>query len=416
MVEPSSAAVADAKNHPLAVRMGAIAFIAHNVVIGLTMGHFGIMVASIQERLQIPIGQASVGPLLIIVGSSLTAPLVGALLARYSLRSMLFAGGVLTAAGFYLLAFTASYPMFLLAYLGFGFAMSLTGSIGPATLVARWFNQNRGLALGVVHLPIAITVVPLALYWLVERDGYFIATLSMALLATIILIPATLVAIDHPPSVDTPAPERGNARTSDGSFTIAQLLSRPTFWALCLAAIASMTSSVLLGTLVVPMGESWGFSRGQSAAIQSIMSAVALVGSILFGWMADRIGGARTLAVIAFDCMVLWGLLLLQLPFAAVAVVVGLLGMHGAGAIPGLGRGISDAFGQASFSRGFGVNTMIGLPFMAVALIGAPSVYAATGSFAPAILAMAAFFVVGVFMALYAGRGRNAEATALSPA
>lgn len=416
MIEPSSAAAADTKNHPLAVRMGAIAFIAQNIVIGLTMGHFGIMVASIQARLQISIGQASVGPLLIIVGSSLTAPLVGVLLAKYSLRWMLFAGGVLTAAGFYLLAFTASYPMFLLAYLGFGLAMSLTGAIGPSTLVARWFNQNRGLALGVVNLPVAIAVVPLALYWLVERDGYFVSTLAMALLATIVLIPATLLAIDHPPGGETLAPAAGKAPTSDGSFTIAQLLARPAFWALCLAAIASMTSSVLLGTLAVPMGESWGFSRGQSAAIQSIMSAVALVGSILFGWVADRIGGARTLAVIAFDCVILWGLLLLQLPFAAVAVVIGLIGMHGAGALPGLGRGISDAFGQASFSRGFGVNTMIGLPFMAIALIGAPGVYAATGSFAPAIVAMAVFFVVGALAALYAARGRTVEGPALNPA
>ncbi len=391
-----------AKNHPLAVRMGLVAFVAQNLVIGLTMGHFGVMLASVERRMDITTTQASVGMLLLIVGSSLTAPFIGVAMARRSLRQMLVAGGVLTAAGFYLLAFTASFPLYLLAYLLFGLAMSLTGSIGPSTLVARWFNHNRGLALGLVNLPIAIALVPLALNWVVETQGYFTAYLGMALLATFVLIPATFLAIDHPPGGEMLAPEASGQRADDGSFTVGQLLARPAFWAICLAAIASMTSSVLLGTLLVPMGISWGFSRGESALIQSIMAAVGLIGSVLFGWLADRLGGGRTLALIAFNCVLLWALLLLQLPFAAVALVVGLIGMHGAGAIPGLGRAISDAFGQASFSRGFGINTMIALPFMAIALVGAPSVYEVTGSYAPAIVAMAAFFAIAVALALYA--------------
>jgi hypothetical protein len=107
-------------------------------------------------------------------------------------------------------------------------------------------------------------------------------------------------------------------------------------------------------------------------------------------------------AIIAFDCAILWLLLLLHLPFAAVAVVIGLIGMHGAGAIPGIGRGISDAYGQASFSRGFGINTMMALPFMAVALVGAPKVFDTTGSFAPALIAMAVFFALAVLLALFA--------------
>jgi MFS family permease len=410
-MQPAAQATTGSPNHPLAVRMGVIAFITQNIVIGLTMGHFGVLASSVQQRLQIPLAQASAGPLLIIVGSSLTAPFVGVLLARHSLRLMLFIGGLLTAGGFYLLAFTANYPLFLLAYLCFGVAMSLSGSIGPSTLVTRWFNQNRGLALGMVNLPLAIALVPLVLFWVVEQEGYFVAYLSMALLATVVLITATLLAIDHPPGGETPAPEPDSLRTADGSFTVAQLLARPAFWALCIAAIASMTSSVLLGSLVVPMGVSWGFSTGQSALIQSIMSAVGLIGSILFGWVADRVGGARTVAIIAFDCGILWLLLLLDLPFAAVALVIGLIGMHGAGAIPGIGRGISDAFGQASFSRGFGINTMMALPFMAVALVGAPAVYGATGSFAPALIAMAVYFGLAAVLALYASKStRTARA------
>src|SRR3546814_7297044 len=34
-----------------------------------------------------------------------------------------------------------------------------------ATLVTRWFHSNRGLALGIVHLPVVIAIVP----WALER-------------------------------------------------------------------------------------------------------------------------------------------------------------------------------------------------------------------------------------------------------
>src|SRR3546814_8840494 len=95
-----------------------------------------------------------------------------------------------------------------------------------------------------------------------------------------------------------------------------------------------MTSSVLLGSLLLPMGISWGFERSDAALIQSIMALVGILGSVLFGFVADKLGGGRSLALIGFNCAVLWAILLMHPPFAVTAIVVGLIGMHGAGAIP----------------------------------------------------------------------------------
>ena len=405
MIQAEAAAPEDAQNHPLAMRMGVIAGVSHNVVIGTVMGHFGVMLASAEQRLHISAEQAALGIPLVLVGASLVAPFAGVLLARHSLRLILVIGAVLTVCGFALLGLTQSYPLYLVAYgLFLGPAMSLTGSVGPATLVTRWFTKNRGLALGIVHLPVVIAVLPVPLNWFVEHNGAVISYLTLAVFAAILLVPLTLLTVDHPPGGEAPAPEPAEQRTADGSFSVAQLLVRPKFWAICLAAIASMSSSVLLGSLLVPMGLSWGFTRAESALIQSIMAAVGILGSVLFGWIADRIGGVHTLALVAFDCAILWLLLLLQPPFAATALIVGLIGMHGAGAIPGISRAIADTFGQASFSRGFGLNTIIGLPFIAFAIVGSAGVYTATGSYAPALAAMAGYFAIATVLALLASR------------
>ncbi|KHK92749.1 arabinose ABC transporter permease [Novosphingobium malaysiense] len=413
----SAAPIGDAPNHPLAVRMGVIAGVSHNVVIGTVMGSFGLMLASVEQRLGVTGEEAAVGIPLVLVGSSILAPFVGVLIAKLSLRLLLMLGALLTVAGYFVLATTSSYALYLVAYgLCFGPAMSLAGSIGPATLVTRWFHRNRGLALGLVHLPIVIAIVP----WALERAlGHYAPTTLYAAIGTVsavLLVPLILFTVDHPPNAETVAPEPEEKRTADGSFSIAQLLARPRFWALCLAAIASMTSSVLLGSLLVPMGMSWGFTRPDAALLQSIMSLVGIVGSILFGWVADKLGGGRSLALIGFNCAILWLVLLQHPPFAVTAVVVGLIGMHGAGAIPTLGRGISDTFGQASYSRGFGLNTLIGLPFIALAVVGSARAYTTTGSYDLAIAAIAAFFVLAVLLGLYGATGPKVEGPAAAPA
>jgi len=407
----------DPPNHPLAVRMGVIAGVSHNVVIGTVLGSFGLMLASAEQRLGISAEQAAAGIPLVLVGSSVLSPFVGVLIAKISLRLLLMVGTLLAAGGYFLLATTQSYALYLVAYgLFFGPAMSLTGSIGPATLVSRWFNRHRGLALGVVHLPVVIAIVP----WALERAlrDYAPSTIyfAFALLTAVVLLPLVAFTVNHPPGPETVAPEPAEKRTADGSFSVMQLLARPRLWALCLAAIASMTSSVLLGSLLVPMGMSWGFTRPDAALLQSIMSLVGIAGSVLFGWVADKLGGGRSLALIGFNCAILWLILLQHPPFAMAAMVIGLIGMHGAGAIPTLGRGLSDAFGQASYSRGFGLTSLIGLPFIALGIIGSAKVFTLTGSYDGAIIAIAVFFALAIVLGLYGATGPRATEAQPYPA
>ncbi|MBO9725289.1 MAG: MFS transporter [Novosphingobium sp.] len=397
-------------NHPLAIRMGVIAGVSHNLVIGTVMGSFGILLASVEQRLDVSAEAAAAGIPLVLVGSSLLAPFVGVLIAKVSLRLLMLAGALLMVGGYFLLAFTQSYALYLVAYgLFFGPALSLAGSVGPATLVTRWFSGNRGLALGVVHLPVVIAIMPWLLHEALGGVAPTTLYLAIGLVAAAVMIPLGLMTIDHPPGREMVAPVARDRRTLDGSLSVGQLLARPRFWALCLAAVASMAGSVMLGSLLVPMGESWGFTRAESAQLQSFMSLAGIVGSVLFGWIADRLGGGRSLALIGFDCALLWAVLLLHPPFAVTAVVVALIGMHGIGAIPTLGRGLSDAFGQASYSRGFGLNTLIGLPFIASAVIGSAKAFSLTGSYDPAIKAMVVFFVLAVVFGLYGATGPKAE-------
>jgi cyanate permease len=395
-------------NDPRAVRMGAIAWLSHNIIIGSIFGTAGVLLIPLQERLGVSRGLASIGVPMVIVGSAVLASVAGVLAARYSLRRLMVVSGVLMCLAWMILAVAHSYWLFLIAYaLLLGPAMAVGGSVLPPTLVTRWFQRHRGLAIGIVHLPIVITIMPLAASLFIGRFGVTALFVALAIFAAVTLIPGALALIEYPPGHD---PRMAAEHSVSGSapaqavYTVPRLLQNPRFWLLALAVGAVNTSSVTLAAHLPAMGVAWGYAPTSAAALASVMSLVGMAGSILFGYVADKIGGARALALIAFDDIILWSLLLMDLPYTARAVLVGLIGMHGSGAIPAISKAMASTFGEASFSRSFGLASTATLPLMIAAVYGFGVIFQTQGSYSAGIVAMIAYFIIVVPLAIVAGR------------
>jgi cyanate permease len=392
--------------------MGAIAWLSHNIIIGSIFGTAGVLLIPLQERLHVTRGLASIGVPMVMVGSAILASVAGVLAARYTLRRLMAVSGILMTLAWLILAFAHSYPLFLLAYALFlGPAMAVGGSVLPPTLVTRWFQRHRGLAIGIVHLPIVITIMPLAASLVIGQFGVTALFLALAAFAAVTLIPGSLALIEYPPGHDPrqfaqeTVAERSarGAPTVQAHFTVPQLLQNPRFWLLALAVGAANTSSVTLGTHLPAMGAAWGYTQTSAAALASVMSLVGMAGSIIFGLVSDKIGGARALALIAFDDAILWSLLLMDLPYGGRAVVIGLIGMHGAGAVPAISKSMASAFGEASFSRAFGLASTATLPLMIAGVFGFGVIFQTQGSYAAGMVALIAYFVIAIPLALVAG-------------
>lgn len=415
LVQAASAPVTDAPNHPYAPRMGVVAFLAHNVIIGSLFGTAGVLLLPLQERLKAPPELVAMAMPMVMIGSAILASVVGVLAARYSLRILLAVAGTLVMSGWVLLAVTSNVVIFLGVYgLLFGPAMAIGGSVLPPTLVTRWFSRNRGLAIGLVHLPVVITLMPIAADWVMTNYGMTAAFLVLAVFAGVLLFPAAFLLQDHPPGQrDLTASESVHPQGAHKvSLTIRQLVRHPVFWCYAFTAGALNTSSVVLGVHLVAMGESWGIGHVDAVSLASIMSLVGMGGSVFYGWVADRLGGARTLALIALVDAVLWSLLLLEPPFVMVASLIGLIGMGGAGSIPALSKGIGESFGQEAFSRVFGFSSTVVLPLMIAGIVGFATVYRIEHNYTFAMMGMIAYFVLAVPVALTAARAQRVAATA----
>ena len=219
----------EAPNHPNAKWMGLIAGLSHNMIIGCLMGSFSVMLASVETRMGVSRAESSLVGGLVIFGSAIIGAFVGPVMAKYSLRPLMFLGAALMVAGFLILAFTTSYPLYIASYLLlFGPSMALAGSVGPATLVTRWFSSNRGLALGLVHLQLVVAVMPLLCTWILANYGAQATYLTLAVLTGVILFPATLAIRDYPPgaqpqmAADSPAQSAG-----PDTLTVPQIVRIP---------------------------------------------------------------------------------------------------------------------------------------------------------------------------------------------
>lgn len=99
----------------------------------------------------------------------------------------------------------------------------------------------------------------------------------------------------------------------------------------------------------------------------------------------------------------LWALLLLQPPFPALVVIIGLIGFHAVGASPVLGMALSEVYAEG-FSRAFGLANLVALPITMLAVPATAFIYAHTGSYAGVIGAEVGFLAVMLPAVFAAGR------------
>lgn len=398
-------------NDPKAIRMAFIAFLIFNVIIGSIFGSPGVLHKPFEAHLGVSDEWVSAGPLGVIVASAVFAPIVGALATRTSLRTLTILAAMLLSLAWLVLAFTHSFSAYLFAYvLLLGPAMAIGSSVLPLTLVARWFSSHRGLAIGLVHLPIVVVAMPIAVAWAIVHVGLQATFLALAALPLLVLLPASLFIIDRPPGQQ----KQVDAMIASGAkyaLTIPQLLAQPAFWALCLAVGVANTSSTALGVHLPSMAQSWNIDVMHAAVLASIMSLGGMLGSVAFGYVADRIGGALALMVIALGEAVLWAMFLAGLPYAGLAAVVGLIGVMGAGAVPAMSKAFGDFFGRESFSRAIGLLVPVTLPLMFVGMIGPGRFFHLTGSYTAVVTWAVIAFVAAALLAFAASRMKRIDIT-----
>ncbi|WP_052230491.1 MFS transporter [Streptomyces sp. CT34] len=252
----------------------------------------------------------------------LTAPFAAALMDRFGIRRVVAAALTVIATGAGLTVFmTASWQLILLWGVLVGLGSGSMALAFAATVTGRWFVARRGLVTGVLTAAGAsgqLVFLPL-LSWMVERNGWRPAAVTVALAALAVVPLVWLLLRDHPADVGVapygsadfvpkPAPQRGAARRALRALASAALphprlrsgggTPMGPFWLLSgTFAICGATTNGLVKTHFVPAAHDHGMPMTAAASLLAVIGVFDIAGTIASGWFTDRFDPRRLLAV-----------------------------------------------------------------------------------------------------------------------
>lgn len=363
-----------------------------------------------------PLSQIQVAFTLFILAQSWLVPVLGYVMDLLGARIVVALGGVLVG----------------LSWVGSGLANSLwelylfyaMGGVGVAAvygacigLVLKWFPDRRGLAAGLAvgayGSGAALTVVPIR--HLIDGAGYRTAFMIWGLLlGTLIVLAAWPMMMPHP-GWRAPEPRRRAAETfprtwrHGASATPFQMIRSGTFYLLYLVAVLVTFGGLMVSAQLKPIAVAHGIDQVSilptvDALALALMTnlAVAAVARPFWGWLSDRIGRYRTMALaFALGGMAIFGLLeLARVPLGFVVFSCLTAFTWGASFVL-FSAAIGDAFGADYAATNNGIHyTSKGVAAI-FAGWGAARLVEATGSWAPVFWLGVGCNLIAAFIVLF---------------
>lgn len=339
---------------------------------------FGVFLAPLSHEFGWSRSQAAYGVSLAMLGFTLAQPVTGRLIALYGAKRIILGSATLFGVALVGLSmFVVGRWSFYACTFLWGAVAGGTSPLPHGTIIARWFTQRRGVAMGIVAAGVAAggIVLPPFVSYVITAYGWRAGFALLGLLAPIIILPVvSLVTRNTPEEVglhpEGIAPIRQGAhvpRARLTGFTAAEARHSTTFWLLAMSLLVAVTTLQSSAVHLVPLLTDRGFALTQAASVVSFLATGAFFGMVGSGYLVDRLP-ARVVAIGFFvsagvSLVLLW---LVQSWAATLATAV-LLGL-GIGAmvqlIPAL---VGWCFGLRAFGEiygmimtAFGLGTVIG--------------------------------------------------------
>ena len=345
---------------------------------------------------------------------ALASPLVGWMLVRYGARAVLSASALVLAGAYAGMAGMQAWWQFALAWGLIGLAVTGLGDIAVGAVVAQWITRGRGIALGVVYTGSNLggALATRGVAALADAASWRLAVAAMAATALAVLLPAAWFTVRDRPRAEVARDAAAVTSAPDESdLDMAAALRTRSFWILASSLLGFWAYLyALLQHFVLSLVDA-GVPRELAAGHWANAVFMGLFSKIAFGFIADRVSAKGALlldyGLLALSSLLLLGLsggsgwllwgfvLVFGFSYAARDVVTPLIVVH--------------CFGSRHLAQIYGILMLTILPGSNLGSIFAGWTHDATGSYAAAFTALAAFNGVS-FALLFAVRDERHSA------
>ncbi len=323
------------------------------------------------------------------LSAGLVGPLVGWLLDRVDAGKVMVVGVAMTAIGYLGLSRMQSFEHLVLCNLLLGVGLCASTGIPTSLVVANWFHERRGLAMGIalagasVGSAVMIVIVNQVMAARGWRVGYVVIALPMA----VIVIPLILAFVrSRPVTASSPHPDGSAPAPMElPGLDMRTAFSSRSLW--LLTAIQFLGASVWagVGQHFVAYLTGIGYTAGFAARMMSVVFIGTTVGSLLSGPLADRITARRALTGTWILGLLAMLALLGARNVGALAVHVVLAGLVGGATGVLTPLLMLESMGIRNYGSLMGLSGVFGTLGFAAGPIATGRIYDVTGSYAFAL-------------------------------
>ncbi|HEX2597308.1 MAG TPA: MFS transporter [Terriglobales bacterium] len=186
----------------------------------------------------------------------------------------------------------------------------LAGPISNQVLIARWFRERRGRAMGYAYLGLGLggVIAPLLINFLTRTIGWRYALQSVGLLVLLVLAPVGLWVTRSGPedlglAVDGVQPSPVSQPDIAGAIprnAIRDALQSANFW---LIVTGSTLVVGAIGTVIqhfILFLNDKGYTSTKASHFSTLLLASSLLGRVVVGYLADRFSKKNTMALFYF--------------------------------------------------------------------------------------------------------------------
>ena len=243
--------------------------------------------------------------------------IAGIIIDRVGVRSLMISGMFILSATFYFYAKSDSLSDMYIIHIFQGMVLSMSGMVINVILISKWFNDNRGLAIGVLLAGTSVGngIFPqINTYLLTISDGDWRQVMMWLALIPLAYAPILFALIKEKPEdvetkEDNEAKNDFKASSIEGGFTLQETLMSSNFWFLSVMAFCTFYSILAMIGHVFLMLDGEGYSPQISATGVSIIFIGGFIGKVISGKLAEMIG--RKIVLVGGVAMMLAGSLLI---------------------------------------------------------------------------------------------------------
>src|SRR3982075_1066708 len=253
-----------------------------------------VVLPAVQAVFGVARADASLPFTLAMVGFAFGGVAVGRLSDRLGIVAPVVCGEIALSVGYIGAGFAPNLVSFALLHIVIGIGASAT--FGPLIAdTSQWFTRRRGIAVAIVACGnyLGGTIWPPILHPFVASEGWLAAHVGVGVFCGLATLPLLLALRRRAPMQDTESMGALSAGAQRGlgiSPTALQAV-------LCIAGLSCCVAMAMPQVHIVAYCGDLGYGVARGAEMLSLMMAFGVISRIGSGFLADKIGGIRTLLI-----------------------------------------------------------------------------------------------------------------------